>query len=116
MRQRIDHLHQMIVGYVIGERNLADRTKALVVERQVDQDPERIIGIAREPHTPLTRGTLGAVCIKRIQIMAHARWTKPLNAEGVISPRRAILRKRWSWLQNNSTRWRYWENLKTLGE
>src|SRR3546814_4176061 len=76
MRQRIDHLHQMIVGYVIGERNLADRTKALVVERQVDQDPERIIGIAREPHTPLPRGTLGAVCIQRIQIMAHARWTR----------------------------------------
>ena len=46
---------------------------------------------------------LGAVCIHRIQIMAHARWTKPMKAEMVFSHRKAILRKRLSLLKKHST-------------
>src|SRR3546814_15786852 len=52
-----DLLHQMIVGYVIGARNLTDRTETTIVERKVDQNPERIIGVAREPQPPLPRET-----------------------------------------------------------
>src|SRR3546814_19032577 len=47
----------MIVGYVIGARNLTDRTETTIVERKVDQNPERIIGVAREPQPPLPRET-----------------------------------------------------------
>jgi hypothetical protein len=47
--------------------------------------------------------TLGAVCIQRNQIMAHARWTKPMNAVMVFSHLRAILRKRLSLLKKHST-------------
>lgn len=46
---------------------------------------------------------LGAVCIQRNQIMAHARWTKPMNAVMVFSHLRAILRKRLSLLKKHST-------------
>jgi len=47
--------------------------------------------------------TLGAVCIHRSQIMAHARCTKPIKAERVFSHRKAILRKRLSLLKKHST-------------
>src|SRR3546814_7398774 len=43
--------------YVIGARNLTDRTETTIVERKVDQNPERIIGVAREPQPPLPRET-----------------------------------------------------------
>ncbi|ENT08619.1 hypothetical protein C983_01419, partial [Brucella sp. F23/97] len=32
-------------------------------------------------------GSLGRVCIQRNQIIAHARWTKPMNAVNVFSHR-----------------------------
>ncbi|ENQ99405.1 hypothetical protein H712_02981 [Brucella ovis IntaBari-2009-88-4] len=35
---------------------------------------------------------LGRVCIQRNQIIAHARWTKPMNAVNVFSHRSAIRR------------------------
>src|SRR3546814_8168596 len=54
-RKRVHDLHQMFVGYVIGARNLTDRTETTIVERKVDQNPERIIGVAREPQPPLPR-------------------------------------------------------------
>src|SRR3546814_2278812 len=56
-RKRVHDLHQMIVGYVIGARNLTDRTETTIVERKVDQNPERIIGVAREPQPHLPRET-----------------------------------------------------------
>lgn len=46
---------------------------------------------------------LGRVCIYRSQIMAHARWTKPMKAEMVFSQRRAMRRKRLSLLKKHST-------------
>src|SRR3546814_4020850 len=56
-RKRVNDLQQMIVVYVIGARNLTDRTETTIVERKVDQNPERIIGVAREPQPPLPRET-----------------------------------------------------------
>ncbi len=47
--------------------------------------------------------TLGTVCIHRIQIIAQARWTKPMKAVSVFSQRSAILRKRLSLLKKHST-------------
>src|SRR3546814_5555330 len=51
-RKRVHDLHQMIVGYVIGARNLTARTETTRVERKVEQNPERIIRVTWEPQPP----------------------------------------------------------------
>ncbi|EPR11226.1 hypothetical protein M527_03885 [Sphingobium indicum IP26] len=40
VRQGVDDLHQVIVGDIISPRDFADRTQALFVKGQVNQDPQ----------------------------------------------------------------------------
>src|SRR5690606_31694747 len=51
--QRVHDLHQMVVRKLIGARELADRTQAIVVQRKMYQHSERIIRISGKSHALL---------------------------------------------------------------
>jgi hypothetical protein len=50
LAERLDHLHEMALGDTVGDDDLANRTKPLRPQAQVDQDTQGIVRVTGEPH------------------------------------------------------------------
>ncbi|ENR04941.1 hypothetical protein H721_00736 [Brucella ovis IntaBari-2006-46-332] len=77
----IDHVleHYDELGVILRARDASSR--------RLSFSHEEIMQLLSQPDV-----RLGRVCIQRNQIIAHARWTKPMNAVNVFSHRSAIRR------------------------
>ena len=76
-----DDLGQVIPGYPVALRNLADGSKALAVDGEIHQDAQRIVGIVGHPHRSPPHG-----CGRRCSTAHRSYAADAIDAIGVDQP------------------------------